>query len=88
MADIRGLGQDQAIIRAELDQLKAEIWPVLQRHGEEWVDRFDQMIRAFGDHDEEPWRSVGIIAQIGFLHLLESWTEPPIAYPERPDTGC
>jgi len=84
MANISGIGQHQAIIRAELDQLKAEIWPVLQHHGEEWVDRFDQMIRAFGSHDEEPWRSVGIIAQIGLLHLLESWEDPPVATPRPP----
>lgn len=73
MADIRGLTLDQAIIRAEMDRLKAQIWPVLREHGEHWTDRFDQMIKAFSTHDQEPWRTLGLMAQVGFLHMLESW---------------
>lgn len=73
MADIRGLSQDQAVIRSEMDQLKAELWPQLHAHGEEWTECLDQMLTAFAAHDQEPWKSVGLLAQIGFLHLLESW---------------
>lgn len=73
MADIRGMQLNQAIIRSEMDQLKQGLWPVLQDHGEEWVDRLDQMMRAFMDHDQDPWRTVGTLAQIGFLCMLSEW---------------
>lgn len=68
--------QDQALIRSELDQLKQQAWGLLHDDGEEWTDRLDQMMRAFGEHDEDPWRILGLIAQVGFLHMLESyeWT--------------
>lgn len=73
MADIRGLTADQTVIRAELDKLKLVAWDELQNHSEQWVDRLNTMIVAFSEHDESPWNIVGILANIGFLHMLESW---------------
>jgi hypothetical protein len=73
MANIRDMQSNQAIIRSEMDQLKSQCWQILHQRGEEWTDRFDQMITAFMQHDQDPWRSLGLLAQIGFLHLLESW---------------
>jgi ElaB/YqjD/DUF883 family membrane-anchored ribosome-binding protein len=73
MADISDLQQQQALIRAEADQLKAELWPRLHDHGEEWVDRLDQMLQAFMQHDEDPWNTLGTLAQIGFLTMLAEW---------------
>jgi len=75
MPDIRGLQQDQAVIRSELDQLKQEAWQHLHARGEEWTDRLDQLMRGFMGHDEDPWRILGLLAQIGFLHMMESWIE-------------
>jgi hypothetical protein len=72
MADISDLGRQQALIRAELDRMKPEIWEILQGRGEEWTERLDQMLRGFAAHDEDPWRIMGKLAQLGFLHLLES----------------
>jgi hypothetical protein len=72
MADISDLERQQALIRAELDRMKPEIWEILQGRGEEWTERLDQMLRDFAAHDEDPWRIMGKLAQLGFLHLLES----------------
>jgi hypothetical protein len=73
MPDIRELHQNQTVIRAELDRMKPEAWRILQGNGEEWTERLDQMLRGFAGHDEDPWRILGLLAQIGFLHLLESF---------------
>lgn len=73
MSDIRDLTSNQSIIRSEADQLKMDIWPILHERGEEWTGRLDEMLRAFSAHDEDPWRITGMLAQLGFLTLLESW---------------
>jgi len=72
MSDIRNDQQDLAVLRAEADQLIASLWDIFRGNGDLWVDRLDQMTVAFMDHDEDPWRTVGALAQVGFLTMLIS----------------
>jgi len=73
MTDISEMSNYQAIIRAEMDQLKANLWPVFRERGEHFVDRLDQMLHGFMEHDEDPWKSIGTLAQLGFLTMLAEW---------------
>ena len=73
MADIRGMRPNQALIRAHLDRAKPEAWDILQSKGIAWTDRLSEMVTGFREHDADPWRIVGLLADIGFLHLLESY---------------
>jgi hypothetical protein len=72
MSDIRNDQQDLAVLRAEADQLIASLWDIFRGNGDLWVDRLDQMTVAFMDHDEDPCRTVGALAQVGFLTMLIS----------------
>ncbi len=73
MADIRAFTQNQTVLRAEADRLKCKLWPILEERGSQWTERLDQMMRAFAGHDQDPWRTVGMLAELGFLTLLESY---------------
>ena len=79
MPDIRSLQSNQAVLRAEMDQLKTLGLEILHERGHDWTDRFDEMMTAFMNHDQDPWRSLGLFAQLGFLHLLESYDSFKVA---------
>lgn len=73
MPDISNLQSNQAVLRVEMDQLKTLGLEILYERGHDWTDRFNEMMTAFMNHDQDPWRSLGLFAQVGFLHLLESY---------------
>lgn len=77
MSELRNILQDQSLLRAEADQLSSELWEEFFGNGEEWVERLNQMLLAFMEHDADPWRTVGTLAQIGFLRML-SEKEPNV----------
>ena len=67
--------QHRAILDSELEQRRSEIGQILHARGEDWTDRLDQLIRGFEEHDADPWRTVGKLAQIGFLHWCREANE-------------
>lgn len=68
----------QAIVRAELDQEVREAWEMLYERGEDWTDRFLDLITELWELNEQPERAVGLLAHIGWLHMLESF-HPEVA---------
>jgi len=59
-----------AILRSELEQRVAGMNDLLHLRGLNWCDRLDQMVTAFENHDQDPWRVLGKLAQIGFIYCL------------------
>jgi hypothetical protein len=63
----------QVIIGQQLDQLKAEAWELLYKHGVEWTEDFDKLTTSMADLDDPLQKALGLFAQIGFCHCCESW---------------
>lgn len=70
MADISHVWRQQQIIDAHNDQLKAEAWDLLRSHDEDWAEAVDLSMQSFADCERDGIRIVGLLAQIGYAHML------------------
>lgn len=70
MADISDIWRQQQIIDAHNDQIKAEAWELLRSHGEDWAEAVDLSMASFAESDRDGIRIVGLLAQIGYAHML------------------
>lgn len=62
--------KNHALLTSELEQRVTEMNHFLSDKGEDWCSRLDDLTMKMEDHKEQPWNTVGRLAQIGFLHCL------------------
>lgn len=72
MADISEITRQQLLIEANVEQMKCEAWELLRDHSEDWVDALDGYMQGFAESPRDGIRAIGLLAQIGYSHMLAS----------------
>jgi len=69
-AALKEFDRNQTIMRSFRDQMVSETMAYLHERGEDWTQNLDRLTMELMDEFEEPFRTIGKLAQIGFLTVF------------------